>query len=217
MKRKFGEAAPASAVGDLDYQSKLEARRQNPDQTQVLICRGDHPPGQHTPSEFIWYPGDTDGPRACAWQTRGRRCRMVGTEDAYCPFHRVCLNNGWDHPTMQDFAEWLSSCERWRGDLGFLWARLSGEAWIIPVENGPPDISEPVGGPKTKAEAMELAGALARGVSRGKIGIVAELRKMAKRYQANSAWYNQEADRMERECETEKEAVLTETAERIGG
>lgn len=188
-----------------DFQAKRDARIRDPSQTQVLICRGDHPPGQHHTSEITWFPGDNrDGPRACEWQTRGRRCRMIGFESDFCGFHRACLNNGWDHPTLKDFAEWLSESERWQGDLGFLWARLTGEIWIIPTDNGPPDSSEPAGSPRTKAEAQELAGALARGVSQGKRGVVAELRKMAAKYPANAAWYHRESDRMERECETEK-------------
>lgn len=200
MKRRFGEVA---AVDNLDYQAKLEARRRDPNQTQVLICRGDHPPGGHPPSEFVWFPGNTDGPKVCAWQTRGCRCRMVGMEDGYCGFHRACINNGTDHPTMQEFAGWLSNTDRWRGDLDFLWARLTGYIWLIPI--GPSEHGEPVGAPKTKAEAMDLASAVARGVLKGRRGIVVDLREMAKKYPANAAWYCRESDRMERESENEGE------------
>lgn len=205
MKRKFGEKSVNSAVADADYHAKLEARRRDPGQTQSLVCRGagDHPPGLHPPSEIVWYPGDYEsGPRPCRWETNSRRCRMVGTESDYCPFHRQCLNNGWDRPTMQDFAEWLAESERWRGDLQFLWGRLTGEIWLIPV--GPVEsASEPIGAPKTKAEAMDLAAALARGAMCGRAGVVSELRKMANKYPGNAAWYNREANRMEGEIESD--------------
>lgn len=107
MKRRFGEASPEEAVGDLDYQAKLDVIRRDPSKTRILI--GDR---------YTWVA-------ACQWVTAGRRCRMAASLGDYCAWHSWSVQD----PRFSDRAEferWLKVSERWHGDPDDLWRRVMG-------------------------------------------------------------------------------------------